>query len=132
MKDLVLPTFAMDCRDWLVVTPEQAGLPEEVGGAPLLAVLSTVLVDDGEFRPASGVLTVGLLDSALPDSTPVPGAQVACRLLDSDEDRRVRRYLMPAPDRRLAMLAEFTLPDGPDAELIERVEALMASFRWET
>jgi hypothetical protein len=130
MNDLVLPTFAMDCRDWLVITPEQAGLPDEVAGAPLLAVLSTVLLDDGEFHPASGVLTVGLLDAELPPSTPVPGGQVASRLIEREDDVRVRRYLMPAPDRRLGMLAEFTLPDGPLAGLVSRVEALMASFHW--
>ncbi len=27
MKDLVLPSFEMDCRDWLVVTPDEVGLP---------------------------------------------------------------------------------------------------------
>jgi hypothetical protein len=130
MYDLVLPTFAMDCRDWLVITPEEAGLPDEVGGAPLLAVLSTVLLDGEGFYPASGVLTVGLLDTDLPPSTPVPGAPVAARLVEGEEDSGVRRYVMPAPDRRLAMLAEFTLPDGPLAGLVARVEALMASFRW--
>ena len=62
MKDLVLPAFAMDCRDWLVITPTQAGLPDEVAGAPLLAVLSTAVLGADSFRSASAVLTVGLLD----------------------------------------------------------------------
>lgn len=130
MRDLVLPTFAMDCQDWLVIDPAEAGLPEEVGGAPLLAVLSTVVLEDAAFRPASGVLTVGLLDSDLPESREVAPGSVAERLIDGDEDLRSRRYLLPAPDRRLAMLAEFTLPDGPDPALDARVEALMASFHW--
>lgn len=130
MHDLVLPTFVMDCRDWLVVTPDDAGLPDEVAGAPLLAVLSTVLIEDGQFRPASAVLTVGLLDDDLPPNVAVSGGEVARRLLDPEEDLRVRRYLMPAPDGRLGMLAEFTLPDGPDPALEQRVDTLMASFRW--
>ena len=50
MQDLVLPSFEMDCRDWLVATPDGTGIPEEVDGAPLLAVLSTAVIDD----PACG------------------------------------------------------------------------------
>ena len=60
--DVVLPAFEMDCRDWLVVTPDEAGIPEEVGGAPLLAVLSTAVIDREDLASASAVLTVGLLD----------------------------------------------------------------------
>ena len=50
--DVVLPAFEMDCRDWLVVTPSPDGLPEEVGGAPLLAVLSTAVFDETNFQSA--------------------------------------------------------------------------------
>ena len=53
--DVVLPAFEMDCRDWLVVTPTTDGLPEEVGGAPLLAVLSTAVFD---AATAAGVDTL--------------------------------------------------------------------------
>lgn len=128
MKDLVLPAFEMDCRDWLVVTPEEAGLPDEVGGAPLLAVLSTVVLGADDFRPASGVLTVGLMDEdALPTRTLGAGC-VASELLDTDDGQV--RYLMPAPSSRLALVAEFSVPDGPDAEVTERIESLMTSFRW--
>ena len=41
---------------------------------------------------------------------------------------------MPAPDQHLALLAEFVVQDdiGPsDGELDQRVEKLMASFRWQ-
>ena len=61
MTDLVLPAFEMDCRDWMVVSPTDAGLPEDVAGAPLLAVLSTVVIED-DIREATGALTVGLID----------------------------------------------------------------------
>jgi hypothetical protein len=129
MKDLVLPAFAMDCRDWLVVTPTQAGLPDEVAGAPLLAVLSTAVLGATSFRSASAVLTVGLLDADIP-TRPVAGGSVAAELLDADEPSDSVRYVLPTPDGQLALLAEFTTPDGADAEVIERIEALMASFRW--
>jgi hypothetical protein len=98
MNDLVLPVFAMDCRDWLVTTPGESGLPDEIAGAPLLAVLSTVVVTDGEFRTAGGVLTVGLLDAGRPAS-PRCG-RVAERIEDTGEDAHFRRYLLPAPARR--------------------------------
>lgn len=128
MRDLVLPAFEMDCRDWLVMAPTEAGLPEEVAGAPLLAVLSTVVLGAEDFRPASGVLTVGLMEE---DDLPVRelgGDCVASELLDGDDEQL--RYLMPAPGSRLALVAEFSMPDGPDAEVTERIESLMMSFRW--
>lgn len=128
MSELVLPAFHLDCRDWLVVTPEEAGLPDEVGGSPLLAVLSTVVLDCGDFKPASGVLTVGLLDVDLP-SRPIGDECVAEELLDEPSDRSLR-YLMPSPDGRLAVVAEFELTDGVDRGVVERVETLMRSFRW--
>jgi hypothetical protein len=30
----------------------------------------------------------------------------------------------------LALLAEFTMPDGIDVEIVRRIEMLMKSFRW--
>jgi hypothetical protein len=131
MKDLVLPAFAMDCRDWLVVTPAQVGLPDEVGGAPLLAVLSTAVLGQNSFRSASAVLTVGLLDSDVP-ARPVAGGTVAVELVDGDEASHSLRYVLPTPDGQLALLAEFTTPDGADDQVTERIVALMASFRWAT
>ncbi len=60
--ELALPAFQMDCRDWLVMTPGETGLPDEVAGAPLLAVLSSAVVGVDDFRSVSAVLTLGLLD----------------------------------------------------------------------
>lgn len=130
MRDLVLPSFEMDCRDWLVVTPDEAGLPDEVAGTPLVAMLSTVVFDQDRFAPASGVLTVGLVDDETPDSRPVPGGDVAAELVDPDQDEYGMRFVLPAPNSRLAILAEFAMPEGRDPEVVERVEELMRSFRW--
>ncbi|MDP9116648.1 MAG: hypothetical protein M3O28_05205, partial [Actinomycetota bacterium] len=65
MKDLVLPAFAMDCRDWIVVTPSQLGLPDEVGGTPLLALLSSAVIGPDSFRAVNGALSIGLPDSGV-------------------------------------------------------------------
>jgi hypothetical protein len=136
MNELVLPAFEMDCRDWLVATPADAGLPDELAGAPLLAVLSTVVLDDGSFVPASGVITVGLLDDELATLRPIRPGCVAAELTEGDEDEPAvgpapgLRYLLPAPDQNLALLAEFTFSEGVTAGAARRVESLMASFRW--
>jgi hypothetical protein len=129
MRDVVLPAFEMDCREWLVITPAEAGLPEEVGGAPLLAVLSTAVLDDDSFRAATGVLSVGLLDSDLP-SRPIGNGSVAAELIEAGEPPESVRYVLPAPEGQLALLAEFTMPDGAEPAVVDRVQALMKSFRW--
>lgn len=129
MRDLVLPAFEMDCRDWIVITPSAAGLPEEVDGAPLLAVLTTVVLDSGVFRPASGVLTVGLMDDDIPLRR-VGGGSVAAELADGEAPPDCVRYVVPAPDGNLALLAEFAMSDGAHPDVARRIEALMASFRW--
>jgi hypothetical protein len=92
--ELVLPAFQMDCRDWLVITPEEAGLPDEVAGTPLLAVLSTVVLDQVDFRSVSAVLTVGLLDDTDEGDDgqfidgPMSGSgRIAVRLTDAVDDR---------------------------------------------
>jgi hypothetical protein len=127
--DLVLPAFQMDCRDWLVVTPGEAGIPEEVAGAPLLALLSTAVIGPGDLSSASAVLTVGLLDDDAPPAVSPAFDCVAAEVIDADGDDRSVRYLVPSPDGRLALLAEFTM-DGDTVEVRQRIEALMASFRW--
>lgn len=132
MADLVLPAFEMDCRDWMVVSPSEVGMPEDVAGAPLLAVLSTVVVDD-DLHEATGALTVGLLDETeeLDARAVAPGA-AAHELLDTDAAPGTRRYVMPAPNgHRLALLAEFVVAVDFDGELDRRVERLMQSFRWQ-
>jgi hypothetical protein len=129
MKDLVLPAFEMDCRDWLVVTPSAAGLPDEVAGAPLLAVLSTAVIGAETFRAASGVLTVGLMDGDMPLRY-VGDDAVAAELVDGEAPPDCVRYVLPTPEGNLALLAEFAMPDGAHPEVEERIESLMASFRW--
>jgi hypothetical protein len=123
--EVLLPPFEMDCRDWLVVLPEDAGLPDEVGGAPLVAVLSTAVVDEG-FRSVSGVLTLALLDGEELLTSRV--GEVAEVLLDGDD--RCVRFLLPAPGGELVLVAEFALGVVRDVECEARIMALMESFRW--
>lgn len=132
MADLVLPAFEMDCRDWMVVSPSEAGMPDDVAGAPLLAVLSTVIIED-DLLEATGALTVGMIDDAsdLDIRQIAPGA-AAHELIDFDVTAGTRRFVMPAPGgQRLALLAEFVLAYGGEQELGRRVERLMESFRWQ-
>ena len=130
-KDLVLPAFEMDCRDWLVVGPAEAGLPEDVAGAPLLAVLSTVVIGD-DLEEATGALTVGMLedDEDLDIRAVAPGA-AAYELVEEFFTPGTGRYVVRAPgEQRLALLAEFVVGVGRD-ELDARVDRLMQSFRWQ-
>jgi hypothetical protein len=132
MTDLVLPAFEMDCRDWLVVSPSEAGMPEDVAGAPLLAVLSTMVIEE-DILEATGALTVGLIDDAeeLDTRQVAPGA-AAHELIEFDGTPGTRRYVMPAPGgQRLALLAEFIVANDDGDELDRRVEKLMESFRWQ-
>src|ERR1700744_3358959 len=114
--ELALPAFQMDCRDWLVITPSDTGLPDEIAGTPLLAVLSTVVLDADDFRSVSAVLTVGLLDDD-DETTGVEGDWWA----GDDEGREgssaVARYVLPTPDGQLALLAEFTVTGTADTEI---------------
>lgn len=129
--ELALPAFQMDCRDWLVITPSETGLPDEVAGTPLLAVLSTVVLDADDFRCVSAVLTVGLLDDG-DETVGVEPEWLALDAIDNHDDHRGGsvRYVLPTPDRQLALLAEFTVTGSVDIEIYRRIEALMASFRW--
>ncbi len=130
MQDLTLPSFEMDCRDWVVVTPDDAGIPDEVAGTPLLAMLSTVVIGTDRFTPASGVLTIGLLDDETPAAVPIDGGDVAAELVDPEQDEFGMRFVLPTPSGRLALLAEFAMPEGRDPEIVGRVEDLMRSFKW--
>ncbi len=131
MSDLVLPAFELDCRDWIVTNPTEVGMPEDVGGAPLLAVLSTMVVED-DVLEATGGLTVGFLDGSddlvLRDVAPGSPAQ---EMLDPDLAPGTRRFVVPAPGHQLALLAEFMISADSSDELQGRVEALMTSFRWQ-
>src|SRR3954451_8992372 len=99
-RDLVLPAFEMDCREWLVVGPTEAGLPEDVAGAPLLAVLSTVVIAE-DLEEATGALTVGMLDDDedLDIREVAPGA-AAYELVEEVLTPGTRRYVIPAPGRQ--------------------------------
>jgi hypothetical protein len=131
-KDLVLPAFELDCRDWLVVSPAEAGLPEDVAGAPLLAVLSTVVIED-DLEEATGALTVGVLEASdeLEMRPVAPGAE-AYEFVDVYTAPGTKRFVMPAPNEPgLALLAKFVIGEGQE-ELDARVERLMQSFRWQS
>ena len=132
MADLVLPAFEMDCRDWMVISPTDAGLPEDVAGAPLLAVLSTVVIEE-DLQEATGALTVGLMDEddELEMREVLPGG-AAHELVGVDAMPGSRRFVMPSPNgQRLALLAEFLVSPDTTDELLDRVDRLMASFRWQ-
>jgi hypothetical protein len=125
---LELPAFELDCRDWLVATPEDGSVPEEVGGAPVVAVLSTAVIDMDNLAPASAVLSIGLLDEPV-ESVRLDADSPVAELIDVDVAGGSARYVVPAPGGQLALLAEFT--GGSNcAELLKRFEQLMASFRW--
>ena len=125
---LELPAFELDCRDWLVATPDDGSVPEEVGGAPVVAVLSTAVIDMDNLAPASAVLSIGLLDEPV-ESVRLDADSPVAELIDVDVAVGSARYVVPAPGGQLALLAEFT--GGSNcAELLKRFEQLMASFRW--
>jgi hypothetical protein len=121
----------MDCRDWIVLKPEEVGMSDEVAGSPLLAVLSTVLLGR-DFEEASCVLTACLLDEDMPPMRQVKPGAVAAELVDLEDSDEAVRYLLPTPDGELALLAEFAIAGGMSREMYERIEALMASFHWLT
>jgi hypothetical protein len=132
MADLVLPAFEMDCRDWIVLSPADAGLPEDIAGSPLLAVLSTVVIDD-DLEEAKGALSVGLTEGAdeLETCAVAPGAPVR-ELVGMDATPGTCRFVIPAPNGHpLALVAEFVISDRARAALTERIQKLMCSFRWQ-
>ena len=123
-----LPAFELDCRDWLVATPDDGSVPEEVAGAPVVAVLSTAVISVSGLTPASAVLSIGLLDEPV-ESVRLNGDSPVAELIDVDVSAGSARYVVPAPGGQLALLAEFT-SGGNCLELLQRFEQLMASFRW--
>ena len=68
------------------------------------------------------------------DAYPVAPGGPACEVLADNPEPGTRRYVVPAPtpasEPRLALLAEFSVPNDTAAELDRRVHALMGSFRW--
>ena len=133
MTEVALPEFEMDCRDWFVSRPDPS---DDASEAPVVATLSTVVIDGG-IREASGSITLGVLEPTdLPemDAYPVAPGGPACEVLADNPEPGTRRYVVPAPtpasETRLALLAEFSVPNDTAAELDRRVHALMGSFRW--
>jgi len=134
MADLVLPAFEMDCRDWTVLSPGDAGMPDDVAGSPLLAILSTALIEE-DVLEAKGALSVGLIDGAdeLDTVAVAPGGPVR-ELVGMDATPGTLRYVIPAPNGApLALVAEFVIgEDTGENELEDRVTKLMQSFRWQS
>jgi hypothetical protein len=125
---LELPAFELDCRDWLVATPEDGSVPEEIGGAPVVAILSTAMIGSHNLTAASAVLSIGLLDEPVELVRASADSPVA-ELIESDDVSCSARYVMPAPDSQLALLAEFS-GGRESSALMQRFSELMASFRW--
>jgi hypothetical protein len=93
-----------------------------------VAVLSTAVIGEDDILPASAILSVGLLDEPV-DCVQLEAGSPVAELLDYDATIGTARYVVPAPDGKLALLAEFSAGcDCPD--LLGRFEHLMASFRW--
>ena len=126
MADLVLPAFEMDCRDWIVLSPGEAGMPEDVAGSPLLAVLSTMVIED-DLLEARAPCPSGITDGADDLETRLVAPDAAAHeLVGLDATPGTRRYVIPAPNGHpLALVAEFVIksegkPDldraGPDAD----------------
>ncbi|UQX88049.1 hypothetical protein M6D93_17395 [Jatrophihabitans telluris] len=129
LHSMELPAFELDCREWLVATPDDGSVPEEIAGAPVVAVLSTVVIGDQDFEPASAILSVGLLDEPV-TAVEIDDRSPVAELVDVDFTGGHARYVVPAPDSRLALLAEFSGGEHCDDELMRRFERLMTSFRW--
>jgi hypothetical protein len=129
LQAIKLPAFELDCRDWLVATPEDGTVPEEIGGVPVVAVLSTVCIGADDLEPASAVLSIGLLDEPVA-TTPITSESPVAQLIDIDHASGSARYVVPAPEGELALLVEFSAGQACDAELLRRFQQLMASFCW--
>ena len=127
--DLNLPTFGLDCREWLVATEADGLLVEPTDGAPVVAVLSTAVVEDGDLASAQAVFSLALMDE---DAGSVEGnaSGAAICVLEADWHAGYARFAVPAPDGALAIVAEFSSAPDPRRELVDRFYDLVTSFRW--
>jgi hypothetical protein len=131
--DVELPAFVLDCRDWLVATEADGILTDEICDGPVLAVLSTVVIDGEVFHSATAVISLALLDE---DDRSHLGADSArgfradLQLCDADWETGHARYFAPAPAGGLALMAEFSAEPNPPLELTARFHELLASFAW--
>jgi hypothetical protein len=112
----------------LIATPADGSIPEEIAGAPVVAVLSTAVIGAEDIMAASAVLSIGLLDEPV-DSVQLDADSPVAELIDFDTHQGLARYVVPAPDGPLALLAEFSA-NGECRDLMDRFARLMASFRW--
>lgn len=130
--DVSLPTFALDCKDWLVTTEADGLLPDDIDGVPVLAVLSTAFAEDGSLHSASAVFSLGLMDDAdLHQIADGIGNDVpAVYIHETDWINGHARFVVPSPDRELAVIAEFSSAANPAQDLVHRFHNLVSSFRW--
>ncbi len=127
----LLPAFALDCREWITVAPEDIGISEQDREAPCLAVLSTAVVGEG-FHSARALIMVGLLDGSPLDVARVEGTGLALELPaehDAEDHEVIRRFVVPAPVGELALLIEIEF-SSDDTTLTERAYDLVSSFQW--
>jgi len=129
LQELELPAFELDCREWLVASPLDGSIPDEIGGVPVVAMLSTAVIGVAEIEVATAILSVGLLDEPV-DAVRLGETSPAAELLGSDSQGSSACYVVPAPRGRIALLAELTAGPSCDLELTRRFERLMTSFRW--
>lgn len=133
--DLVLPAFALDCRQWLVANEADGALPGDIADGPVLAILSTAVVTGQSLQSASAVLSLGLMDDDF-DVFPAEPATAAgpsvpdVHVLSADWAVGHACFVLPAPDGDLAVIAEFSSAPDPLSDLVERFRDLVASFRW--
>lgn len=130
--DIELPAFALDCREWLVARETDGVLGDEICAGPVLAVLSTVVIENDAFYYATAVISLALLgdDDRNALGNGVGGFQADLRLSDVDWDTGNARYFAPAPNASVALMAEFSSEPNPPLELTARFHELLASFRW--
>ncbi len=136
--DLSLPTFALDCQNWLITselsTSGADGVPsEDMDGIPVVAVLSTALIGTSDLESASAVFSLGLMDAdvdlePLVDATAADAPEVYIHETAWAEGHA--RFVIPAADAYLAVIAEFCSDRNPSPELVDRFYALVSSFRW--
>ena len=158
--DLNLPTFGLDCRDWLVATESDGVLIDDSDEAPVVAILSTAVIHGAELTSARAVLSLALIgdepstetpEFEVEDGEPRPGESSGAAIsaahrgdpshtenwagqdicvLDADWAAGYARFAVPVPGGDLAVVAEFTSAPDPSRELVNRFYDLVTSFRW--
>lgn len=136
--DLSLPTFALDCQNWLITSEltsndADGAVAEDIDGVPVLAVLSTAVIGSSDLEAASAVFSLGLMDAdveleLLADTTAADAPEVYIHETAWAEGHA--RFVIPAADGYLAIIAEFCSDLDPSPELVDRFCALVSSFRW--